>query len=555
MEAAQEAPRSTTPAMLAVPSPESMRAPGGDAAGAQPGVSSPERSAGAPADPSSAVGASEEARSESEGSSSEEVPIGPSVGRKGSQATDVSGGAPFAGAGTSSEEAERELQEFQHRDGDQLQQEIAKLRRKLRETRTEAQLEAARNREKMEDLIRRLTAEHLQALWTQRFQVSTPFVTELPSSIFPGLSSSGSENRAFAGGVAAAPSGADTTGSPSTQASSPGGTAEADGPRTPPRGTASRRGGADQEGRGPREGVAGAPNHGGGVGDASVRAADDGVVANHAGSDGNGHEGGGESDHGGDDHVESDRGEDPGEASDHGGDGGGASDHGGDDGSGDDCPEAHGVPTGDASVSTSSAAGSVGSGVVHVQLGPSVKGVPRPEAAANPRRPVEGSRGPTPVDSKDRYAGEKREAEPEPARSDDITVARMLSNMTTTLLRAQDKTAQARPRPKWCKVISITDKSRLQAWRDHRQKYLREVRLYNEVPGNIPFKPEPVVNLVSRQLWRAISEWELLPEHRTKFGEDPNDVQCTNWVLGVGDYADDVNRVRGTQEEMIRKVK
>ena len=81
------------------------------------------------------------------------------------------------------------------------------------------------------------------------------------------------------------------------------------------------------------------------------------------------------------------------------------------------------------------------------------------------------------------------------------------------------------------------------------------MRLFNKVPGNVSFEPEPVFSKLTRQQQRAVSEWMLLPHHRTKNGEDPNMVQCVNWVLGTGEYVKAVNRVKGTQASMIKAVK
>ena len=81
------------------------------------------------------------------------------------------------------------------------------------------------------------------------------------------------------------------------------------------------------------------------------------------------------------------------------------------------------------------------------------------------------------------------------------------------------------------------------------------MRLYNEVPGNVPVDPEPVISKITRQQARSISEWELLPQHKTHFGEDPNQEQCVHWILGTGDYVKEVNRVKGTQVGMIKSVK
>ena len=93
------------------------------------------------------------------------------------------------------------------------------------------------------------------------------------------------------------------------------------------------------------------------------------------------------------------------------------------------------------------------SGEVHVQTGPEVAGVEKPAANAPPveaahggHRGVRGPRvshrimdpAPEPespereLDSGTEYAGTKREQETAPVRSDGVTVARLLSNMTST---------------------------------------------------------------------------------------------------------------------------
>ena len=247
----------------------------------------------------------------------------------------------------------------------------------------------------------------------------------------------------------------------------------------------------------------------------------------------------------------------------------------------------------DASASTCTSMPS-GASAVHVQSGPSVAGERRPGVGARPGvegpQPTESARGaqrqprvsnrimdPAPdanmgelpkslgdhagkaevsgrvVDSATRHAGGKREPEPVPIRSDDVTVARLLSTMTTSLLRSQDDSAKKSPRPKRRMVDSITDQVKLVAWRDHRQQYLRELRIYNKVPGNIPVVSDPVISKVTREQRRAISEWLLLPQHRTTSGEDPNAIQCVNWILGMGEYEKQVNRVKGTQVGMIKQ--
>ena len=105
------------------------------------------------------------------------------------------------------------------------------------------------------------------------------------------------------------------------------------------------------------------------------------------------------------------------------------------------------------------------------------------------------------------------------------------------------------------RLLSITNRRLLHQFRDERQEYLRRVRLYNKVPGNVPMQPVPIIDLVSERMWRSVSHWELLPEHRTEPGEDPNDEEVTNWILGLGRYRTRVNRVRGTQVGMIKGVR
>ena len=160
-------------------------------------------------------------------------------------------------------------------------------------------------------------------------------------------------------------------------------------------------------------------------------------------------------------------------------------------------------------------------------------------------------------DGKGRHAGEPEEVEPKPVRSDDVTMAKVLSHMTDALIRSSGKGEnKQRQRPTCKKVSSITDPRKLQNWRDHRQWYLREVRLCNKVPGVIPMTPVPVIELTARGDWRSISEWELDADHRTSPGQDPNDAECTNWILGKGRYEKTtVNQVRGTQFEMIKAVR
>ena len=101
------------------------------------------------------------------------------------------------------------------------------------------------------------------------------------------------------------------------------------------------------------------------------------------------------------------------------------------------------------------------------------------------------------VDSSTRHMGAPREEEPSPLRSDDVSLARVLTNMTSVLLRPKDSSdAKTTGVPKCHRVYSVTNMKRLQDWRDHRQKYLKAVRIFKSVPGNPPIEPEPIINLV-----------------------------------------------------------
>ena len=418
-------------------------------------------------------------------------------------------------AGASTAASERELDAFRQREGHDLNAEIARLRRKLRDKETEAQKSAKKNREDMERLVRRLTEEHLRDLWTKRFQTTSPFVSELPSSVIRDSSRSAS------------------AASPSSSAAPPT--------------SVGRRASAS-----PGSGTRGESTQG--SAEASDSEQDDEVAGER-----NTAEGGGEPpDSGG------------GESSDH--DAGEASDHGGDEGKEDDSestekaePREH---TGGKAGSADSTVMDEASAVGGRAEGPVLMGVEVPKASAPPagasrprvsRRIVDSASeagvSSRVVDSATRHAGEKREPEPVPVRSDDVTVARLLSNMTSSILRAQDSAKQPSPRPKCRMVESITDEAKLASWRDHRQRYLRELRIYNKVPGNVPVEPDPVISKITREQRRAISEWLLRPQHRTKSGEDPNLVECANWVLGTGLYDVPVNRVKCTQAGMIKSVK
>ena len=192
--------------------------------------------------------------------------------------------------------------------------------------------------------------------------------------------------------------------------------------------------------------------------------------------------------------------------------------------------------------------------------GPSAEGKPKEMAGGPPtERGSAASSGPTrkgrAVDDKTRYAGRPKEAEPKPLRTDDVSLTRVLTNMTETLLQSGSKKKGGRKRPECPRLTTITDKRALQQWRDKRQKYLREVRLYNKEPGNLPMQPMPIIRLVDRVLWESISVWELKRHHRTVAGEDPNDEEVLNWILGEGVYHETVNRVEGTQISMLRAVK
>ena len=104
-------------------------------------------------------------------------------------------------AGTSSAESEREMDAFSQREGLNMEREVRRLRRQLQDAETEAQKQAKKNRRDMEQLVRRLTEEHMRDLWTKRFRTTSPFVSELPSSITRGSShsTSGSEGRGAVG--------------------------------------------------------------------------------------------------------------------------------------------------------------------------------------------------------------------------------------------------------------------------------------------------------------------------------------------------------------------
>ena len=104
--------------------------------------------------------------------------------------------------GTTTAQSERELAEFRELEGLGLRAEIARLRHKLRQTESEAQRAARKNRVDMERLVRRITEEHMLELWTKRFRTTSPFVSELPSCVIRGgsCSTGSSETRRTTGG-------------------------------------------------------------------------------------------------------------------------------------------------------------------------------------------------------------------------------------------------------------------------------------------------------------------------------------------------------------------
>ena len=186
---AENAPRVTVPTPLRERHGESVKAAGGASAareGANAVNSQPEDGASERSEDGSVGGVRpSEGQSESE-TSDRNGPSGPDprdAGRKGGGHAYDEGAPAGLAAGASTAASERELDAFHQREGHDLNAEIARLRRKLRDTETEAQKSAKKNREGMERLVRRLTEEHLRDLWTKRFQTTSPFVSELPSSV------------------------------------------------------------------------------------------------------------------------------------------------------------------------------------------------------------------------------------------------------------------------------------------------------------------------------------------------------------------------------------
>ena len=93
--------------------------------------------------------------------------------------------SPGPEVGGSVKEAARDLKTFDERHHMTLEQEVQKLRRELENTRSSARKEADKNRRDMEALVKRLTAEHVQALADKGQTAPFPYVCEVPSSIRP----------------------------------------------------------------------------------------------------------------------------------------------------------------------------------------------------------------------------------------------------------------------------------------------------------------------------------------------------------------------------------
>ena len=75
----------------------------------------------------------------------------------------------------------------------------------------------------------------------------------------------------------------------------------------------------------------------------------------------------------------------------------------------------------------------------------------------------------------------------------------------------------------------------IRAWRRKRKAYLKEVRIYNAGHA-IKRSVRPVKDFVDEVIWEAVSKKKLHPHHRTQKRQDPNHVECANYILGLGEY-------------------
>ena len=75
----------------------------------------------------------------------------------------------------------------------------------------------------------------------------------------------------------------------------------------------------------------------------------------------------------------------------------------------------------------------------------------------------------------------------------------------------------------------------IKAWRRKRKAYLKEVRIYNAGHA-IKRSVRPVKDFVDEVIWEAVSKKKLHPHHRTQKRQDPNHVECANYILGIGEY-------------------
>ena len=478
--------------------------------------------------------------------------------------------------------AHRDMRAFDDQYRVTMEEEMRRLRRELSDTRSEAQKDAARNRAEMEALVRKLTAEHIRQM-ADKPPFPFAYVTELPSSIRPSSfqsdstssKSSNAGNNGRRGGRVPPDERKRNTDNSGNEESDAGSDSDS-APMEQMKGATSRPQARDQarpthasttgaettngtavpatEESGTRPPGAGRPTPGETVGGAGSHEPE----AEHAGRVG-GKAAGGASEKGSARAANKQRSERAASAADAGTRG---PEPCATPGAGQpaqtanepDCDEYSGDA--DRELSDSSGEHELAGDTVEHKSRPGVGAADPADSTMPDEEATDGGTAERKPDGRGRHAGEPKEPEPKATRSDDVTMAKVLSHMTDALLRSSGKSDnKQRKRPTCKRVPTITDPVRLQNWRDHRQWYLREVRLYNKVPGVIPMEPVPVIELTARSDWRAISEWELDKDHRTQPGDDPNDTECANWLLGNGRYEKPVNRVRGTQAEMIKAVR
>ena len=72
-------------------------------------------------------------------------------------------------------------------------------------------------------------------------------------------------------------------------------------------------------------------------------------------------------------------------------------------------------------------------------------------------------------------------------------------------------------------LYSASEKAILE-WRSKRKRYLKKIREHNAGHA-IKLEARPVKDFVDELIWNAISKTKLLPQHRTKQGEDANHIQ------------------------------